>query len=188
MAPLLARAWVVAQLVAATAVLTHDFHDATGAVHLANEPSTRAATVFVFIDTECPISNGYAPELSRIASEYAPRGVQLYAVYSDPARSLETIRAHAKAYALSFPAVPDPDQQLAHALGATAVPEAVVLTAHGEVAYRGRIDDRHVDLGVRRASPHRQDLRVALDELLSGRAVSVPEAPSVGCAIPGGQP
>ena len=40
------------------------------------------ATVLFFVMHDCPIANGYAPELARIAAEYTPRGIEFFAVYS----------------------------------------------------------------------------------------------------------
>ena len=41
----------------------------------------QGAAVLVFILQDCPICNGYAPELSRLAEEFAPRGLSLMLVH-----------------------------------------------------------------------------------------------------------
>jgi hypothetical protein len=50
------------------------------------------------------------------------------------------------------------------------------------VRYQGRVDDRYL-VGVARDEASREDLRVAIDELLDGKPVSVSETEPIGCII-----
>jgi hypothetical protein len=61
-------------------------------------------------------------------------------------------------------------------------PEAAVY-AGGRIVYRGRIDDRHVDLGVERPSATRHELADALASIVAGKAVAQPTTQAVGCFI-----
>ena len=61
-------------------------------------------------------------------------------------------------------------------------PEVVVLDAERRLRYRGRIDDQY-RLGGNRAAPTRRDLQDALDEVLAGKDVTVPQTPVDGCLI-----
>jgi hypothetical protein len=143
------------------------------------------ATVLVFADPECPISNTYAPELGRLHAEFAPRGVRFFLVYADRARTPEALRAHAAAFAYPMPAVRDAEHELVRRAGATLTPEACVFRPDGELVYRGRIDDRYVDFGKQRAAPTTRDLHAALEAVLAGRPRSRPWPPAIGCSIPG---
>src|SRR5258706_161747 len=71
---------------------------------------------------------------------------------------------------------------LAKFVGATITPEAVVY-AGGRVAYRGRIDDRYVDLGLERPAATTHDLAEALAAVLAGTPVPHPTTQAVGCYI-----
>ena len=53
--------------------------------------------------------------------------------------------------------------------------------------YRGRIDDAYVARLKRRAKAGRRDLEQALDELLAGKAVTLPRTQAFGCPIPGAE-
>jgi thiol-disulfide isomerase/thioredoxin len=146
--------------------------------------SDHVATALLFIAPDCPISNGYAPEITRVASAYESKGVVLYAIHSDPRVSAETARKHASEYGYDFPVLLDPNQTLAHRVGATVTPEAAVLDRSGNVVYLGRIDDTFYSFGRRRETPTTHELRDALDAVIEGRSVAKATAPPIGCEIP----
>lgn len=141
--------------------------------------------MFFFITQDCPIANGYAPEISRICREYASKNVGLYAVYVDPSLSRAAARAHARAYGYAFAAgLLDPQHRLVKRAGATVTPEAAVFGPDGRLRYHGRIDDRYPSLGRRREIVTVHDLRASLDAVLAGRPVPIQTTKAVGCFIP----
>ena len=146
-------------------------------------PAGTRAIVYVFTSTDCPVSNRYAPEIRRIDQAFSTRGALLRLVYPSPHESQAAIREHMSQFALSdLQAVRDPDLALVKFVGATITPEAAVIVA-GKVVYRGRIDDRYVDLGLERPAPTTHDLSEALEAALDGRPVPHPVTQAVGCYI-----
>ena len=147
-------------------------------------PAGTKAIVFLFTSTDCPISNRYAPEVRRIAGAFAAKGVVFRLVYPGAAGDAKAIREHMAAYSYegAFEAVRDPKLALAKFTGATVTPEAVVV-AGGTVVYRGRIDDRYVDLGRERPAPTRRDLFEALTAVVAGKPVAQAATQAVGCFI-----
>jgi peroxiredoxin len=162
-----------------------NIQDAQGDVYSNSELKQHKATVFIFLATDCPNSNGYAPEMARLYQEYRSRGVAFYGVYSDPAETAAGVRKHDFDYGIRFPSLMDSRQILARETGALGTPESVILSPSGKVLYRGRIDDRFADYGKTRLHVDQHDLRDALDEVLAGKPVAHPYEPSLGCAIPG---
>ena len=157
----------------------------TGApVDALQAPAGTTAIVFLFTSTDCPISNRYAPEVRRIAETFAAKGVTFRLIYPNPAETAAAIREHmsAFAYAGATEALRDPAHALVKFAGATVTPEAAVY-AKGRIVYRGRIDDRHVDLGVERPAATRRDLFDALTAIVAGKAVAQPTTQAVGCFI-----
>jgi len=140
--------------------------------------------VLLFVARECPIANAYAPELARLADRYGARGVAFLLVYSDVDDDLAAVRDHVRGFGLALPAVLDPSQELAHAVGATVTPEAALVDRAGALLYRGRVDDRYLDYGVARRRPERRDLAEALDAALAGEPVRSPRTEPVGCFLP----
>lgn len=145
-------------------------------------PDTKAEVLF-FITTDCPISNSYFPEINRIVTDYAPRKIAFYAVYTDPTVSIPAIRKHAHEFGLRIPVIADTRHDLVHSVGATVTPEVAVLNERGKLVYRGRIDDWYVDFGKRRSAPTRLYLQQALDAVLSGKPVAIPKVDPIGCSI-----
>jgi hypothetical protein len=147
-------------------------------------PAGTKAIVFLFTSTDCPISNRYAPEVRRIADAFGSKGVVFRLVYPNPSEDARAIREHMAAYAYAgiAEAVRDPKLALAKFAGATVTPEAAVVVG-GKVLYRGRIDDRYVDLGRERPAPTRRDLFDTLTAILAGKPAPLATTQAVGCFI-----
>ena len=161
------------------------FRDLAGAVVDPWPGTGHAVTVWVFVTTDCPISNAYAPEIAAIERDLRARGGRLIVVHTDASRSHEQRAEHARAYGLGGPVIADPSGALVRHAGASVTPEAAVFDADGVLRYRGRIDDRYRDLGTRRPEPTTRDLRVAIDAVVRGDPVGTPRTDAVGCVIEG---
>ena len=173
---------IVVALCAFGASLT--IQDINGVSRWPLQPEGKASVLF-FITSDCPISNSYAPEIQRICSEYGPKKVSCSLVYVDPDLTQADVKKHVKEFGYSaVPAILDSTQKLVHAAGATVTPEAAVIGQSGRVLYRGRIDNVYAALGKRRPEATEKDLRKALDEVLAGKPVSIPQTKAIGCYIP----
>ena len=146
-------------------------------------PAEARAHVLVFTTTDCPISNRYAPEITRLAAAYAARGVRFWVVYPVPGDTPEKIRAHVTQFGLDLPVARDTRAALVKYSGVSVTPEVAVIDGRGEVAYRGRVDDRYVDFGVDRPAPTVRDLDRALTHLLAGKPVEPKTTRAVGCIL-----
>lgn len=137
--------------------------------------------VLVFTTTDCPISNRYAPEIQRLAVRFGDKAtfVLVYPVASD---SPEVIREHHKKFGYSLEYLRDPGLHLVKRTGVAVTPEVAVMRGT-ELLYRGRIDDRYVELGRERPQPTTRDLQDALDAIISGKPVAVRETRAVGCIL-----
>ena len=122
-----------------------------------------AMTVLIFVSTDCPISNRYAPEIKRLHDEFTPRGVRFRLVYPNPLDSDADISKHLEEYGYPHIAQRDRDHTLVKMAGATITPEAAVFDARERLVYRGRIDDRFVELGRERPAATQSDLRTCAD-------------------------
>ena len=142
------------------------------------------ANVLLFVMTDCPISNRYAPEVRRLHDEFAG-AVRFWLVYVDAHRPLDELQEHRASFGYPFAAVRDVDRALAALVGATVTPEAAVFDAAQRMVYRGRIDDRYVSFGVARRAPRTRDLHDRLRRLAAGETLAFSQTRAVGCYIPG---
>ena len=182
------RNCVITVLLAAAATLgaaapKFSLADSSGATHTDAEWRTGRASVLFFITTDCPISNGYVPEMNRIAHAYASRGVRVYAVMADTATLLGEAQKHAMDYGFAFPVLLDPKQTLVRFTGASITPQAAVISPSGSMVYLGRIDNRVEGFGQQRPQATQHELRDALDEVLAGKSVAKPATKAIGCSI-----
>jgi hypothetical protein len=142
------------------------------------------AIVLVFVGTECPISNRYAPELRRLNEKFSAQGARFWIVYPDPDVTPADIRKHLREFSIPGGAVRDPGQVLVRKSKARVTPEGAVFTQSGRLAYHGRIDDRVVDFGKERPAPTQHDLQDAIAAVLAGKKPQHAALPAVGCRIP----
>ena len=140
-----------------------------------------AAVAFIFVSTECPISNRYAPELQRLQGKFSKTAFWL--VYPNRGESDEAVTKHLKEFRHTAPALRDPQHKLVRLAGARVTPEAAVFSPRGELLYHGRIDDRSVDFGKERPEPTTRDLEAALTSVMKGETPGRAAAPAVGCPI-----
>ncbi|MFN0051019.1 MAG: redoxin domain-containing protein [Planctomycetales bacterium] len=138
--------------------------------------------VVTFLTCECPISNQYIPALNELSAKLADQGVQFLGVNSQGGDAPEKIAAHAKEFGITFPVLCDPQQAVADMLGARRTCETFVLDAQRMVRYQGRIDDR-IQQGARRDKASRDDLTLAIAELLEGKEVATKTTEVAGCLI-----
>jgi hypothetical protein len=147
--------------------------------------STKAkAIVLIFVGTDCPIANRYAPEIERLYERYQRKNVLFWLVYADPQDDAVKIQKHLKDYQYKITAIRDPQHRLVSRYMVAKTPEATVITPNGKQVYRGRIDNRMTGFGKSRPEPTRRDLENAIDSVLGGNPVRVENTEVIGCFIP----
>lgn len=139
------------------------------------------ARVFLFVRTDCPITNRYSPELQRLSREFGARGAEFWLVYPDPAATEQAIRDHVAQYSFPGTALRDPRHELVKRARVTIAPETAVFDAAGRLMYHGRIDDQWVNPGKARPVARTHDLENAISAVLAGSSPAQPETHAIGC-------
>lgn len=139
--------------------------------------------VLVFTSNRCPTAKAYTERLRRMQAEYGPCGVQLVAINSNDPHLYSEERysrmvSFARANEYDFPYLFDEGQRIARAYGPTRTFHAFVLDQDRRLRYGGRFDDGRVESNVTT-----RDLANALDDLLAGREVRVPQTVPFGCSL-----
>lgn len=159
-----------------------DFTDAHAVRHSLGSLAGKRATVVVFLSFDCPISKSYADTLAQLAGQYASRGVAFVGIGPDDAKATDLTRS-ASEFKLPFPVYPDDAAAAATAFDTRVTPEAFLLDGDLVLRYRGRIDNTYYARLKRSNQPRRDDLRIALDELLAGKPIQEPVTEAIGCPI-----
>ncbi len=141
--------------------------------------------LFVFTNTTCPLVRRYLPRLASLHESYGEH-VQFVAVNVGPEDSIGAMASFALEFEIPFPIVKDAGGECVAALGVRRTPEVVLLDGEHKLVYRGRIDDQY-RLGGVLPNPRRKDLELALQSLIAGEVVEVPETTVDGCQISASQ-
>ena len=147
----------------------------------------------MFICNHCPFVKHLRDALAKLGRDYSPRGVAIVAISSNdvdgyPADSPAKMKQEAKDAGYVFPYLYDETQEVAKAYRAACTPDFFLFDKDHRLVYRGQFDDSRPGNGVPVTG---NDLRAALDAVLSGKPVSEKQKPSIGCNIkwkPGNEP
>jgi len=139
--------------------------------------------IVVFSCNHCPYVKSYEDRMVSIQRDYGEKGVQLVAINSNddrsyPEDSYPEMVKRSRMKGFNFPYLRDQDQVVVVEYGAVCTPHVFLFDEKRDLRYRGRIDDSR--------DPSRvtsQDLRNALEDLLAGRDVRVPDTRPFGCSI-----
>ena len=142
----------------------------------------KTAVVLVFMGTDCPVGNLYAPRLAELSGAFKDKGVAFVGVYSNAHDTPEQIAAHVKEFGITFPVVKDENNVIADTLLAERTPEAIVLDGIGFVRYRGAIDDQY-GVGARKDAPTHHYLKDAIQDVVTSGRIDVKGTPVAGCLI-----
>ena len=132
--------------------------------------------VVTFISTGCPVSNAYNDRMIALYADYSKKGVKLFFVNANANESAADVAAHRKES--GYPFAVYKDESAADRLDPQATPETFVFDKAGKLQYHGYIDDSRTE-----ARMQHNGLRVALDEILAGHAVTRASTKAFGCSI-----
>ena len=140
--------------------------------------------VLIFIRTDCPISNRYAPVIQQISAQHQDK-TSFFLVYPSKRETPSLIRKHDQEFGFgpTFAALRDPQHILVKKSQAQITPEAAVFDAHQRLIYHGRIDNLYEDFGHSRRTATTHDLADAIEAAIAGRTLTGKPTPAVGCYI-----
>ena len=149
-------------------------------------PPGARLVVLIFAATDCPISNRYIPEITRLEAEFKPQGVAIWWVFPNPGDTLSAVRKHGQDYSIATPTLIDDKQSLVRMAHVSVTPEAAVFAVENgnlRELYHGRIDDRYIAFGKERPQAAHHELHQAIEAALAGKPIPKPVAGPIGCSI-----
>jgi peroxiredoxin len=159
----------------------------------------KKALLVIFLCAHCPYVQHVAPELARIAKDYAGKSVGIIGITSNdvsqyPQDAPGPTAEWAEKEGLGFPILYDEAQDVARIFSAACTPDSFLFGPDRKLVYRGQIDESRPSRGAdrpERGQLNGKDIRAAIDSVLLGRPVSAEQIPSIGCNIkwkPGREP
>jgi thiol-disulfide isomerase/thioredoxin len=142
-------------------------------------------TLVMFICNHCPFVNHVNPQLSRLAKDYASKGIKCIAISSNdvenyPQDAPHLMKQHAIDNDYKFPYLYDQTQDVAKAYNAACTPDFYVFDGNLKLVYRGQLDDSRPGNNIELTG---QDIRDTLSNLLNKRSIPETQKPSIGCNI-----
>jgi thiol-disulfide isomerase/thioredoxin len=138
--------------------------------------------VLIFVRTDCPISNRYAPTIQQLSADNQEKAV-FFLVYPSRKETPDAIRKHDREFGYTLTALRDPQHILVKQSQAQITPEAAVFDARRQLVYHGRIDNMYEDFSHARKSATTHELADAIAVAAAGKTLSGGTAPAVGCYI-----
>ena len=152
---------------------------ADGNLYTLGDMKSQKAVVVMFWSTTCPNVQPYTERINSLANKYSSKGISFWAVNSNTNESMDDVKIHAQKNNYPFPSLKDFNNSVADLFGATRTPEVFMIDPSTEtVIYHGRVDDNRDETKV---TSH--DLQNALDELISGKEITVKNTKFFGCGI-----
>ena len=146
---------------------------------------SNTATVVMFLSNHCPYVKFVNPEIAHLAVQYQAQGIKFCAIacnditrYPDDAPEFMKETAEKEGY--TFPYLYDESQTVARAYDAACTPDFYIFNKDLKLVYRGQLDSARPSNG---KVPNGENIRAALDNLITGLAVNPMQRPSAGCSI-----
>jgi peroxiredoxin len=141
------------------------------------------ATVWIFMNTTCPVSEAEAPYLKALRDTFQTKGIQFIAVFSGEHADTLEIEEFLLKHRLTVPVLYDKDMLAANSLGANVTPQVVIVLPDETVVYRGRVNDLFEQIGRRRSKITNHDARDVLRMIVKGAIPTYRTTDAVGCVI-----
>lgn len=139
----------------------------------------------VFACNHCPYVLHILDSFTEFANQLQQRGVGVVMISANditgyPADSPQKMAQLAAEHGFKFPYLYDESQQVAQAYQAACTPDFFLFDASRQLVYRGQYDGSRPGNSVAVSG---EDLRAAVEAVLSGNEVATDQVPSVGCNI-----
>ena len=145
----------------------------------------KRALLVMFICRHCPYVKHVRAELARLGRDFADSELAIVAISANdpgeyPEDAPEGLAEDAREAGYAFPYLFDETQEVAKAYTAACTPDLFLFDADRALVYRGQLDDSRPSNGLPVTG---EDLRAAIDAVLSGGPVSQDQRASIGCGI-----
>lgn len=158
--------------------------DVSGKIVSLKNTVNKNGLLVMFSSNACPFVVKNQRRTIRVANLALKKQIGVVILNSNEAQrgdedSFEAMKSYAAEQKYDWPYVLDKNSAVADAFGATRTPECFLFNSDKVLVYHGAIDNNASD----EEAVTREHLILAMEEMLNGKSVSVPESKSVGCGI-----
>jgi len=138
----------------------------------------------VFTCNHCPYALAVWPRLIRLARYARNLKIRTVAINPNinpdyPEDSPEKMLEKIEQWSIDFPYLVDETQKVARAFKAQCTPDIYLFDKNHQLVYHGRIDDNWQD----ERKVTKEELKEAINNLVTGETISSGQKPSMGCSI-----
>jgi len=141
------------------------------------------ALVIIFTCNHCPYAKAVEDRLIILGNDYQNQTdfvlISSNEIENFPDDSPEKMAERHQRKSYPFPYLFDESQEVAKAYGAVCTPDIFLYNKDRKLEYRGRLDDNWKEP----EKVTREELRMAIDAVLSGNKIDFDQVPSMGCNI-----
>jgi peroxiredoxin len=143
--------------------------------------------IIVFTCNHCPFSQIYESRIIELHNKYAPKGYPVVAINPndpviEPDDSYAEMQKRARSMKYPFDYLVDETQMTAKAYGAARTPHVFIVEkkpSANVIRYIGAIDDNADNA----AAANNRYVELAVESLLAGKEVTMPETKAIGCTV-----
>ena len=150
----------------------------------ANSVQGKNGTLLFFTCNHCPFVIGSEDRMKSLYDRITPPGISMVAVHSNetvnhPADAFPLVLERMKEKGFRWLSLDDNAQLTARAYGAQRTPHYFLFDKNGVLVYSGRMDNSPRDA----AKVETHELQDAIDDLLAGRPIRLPQTDAIGCNV-----
>lgn len=165
----------------------------SGQIITLDDFTDQTALLVMFICRHCPFVIHVQDQLAKLGQDYQSQSVGIVAISANDAEHYpddapEHLKEMATQLDFRFPLCYDASQATAKAYTAACTPDFFLFNADRQLVYRGQLDDSRPG---NEKPVTGQDLRAAIEALLTNQPIDSNQQPSIGCNIkwkPGNAP
>jgi peroxiredoxin len=156
--------------------------DTKGETHSLLQSKGSKATAVIFISTQCPYSNAFNHVMAELHQEYQAKGIQFVGINANKTEPAKEVGEHTSKNGLKFLVLKDEGNVVADKLGAQVTPEVFLLDKDMRLQYHGAIGNSK-NPTTKPEEAKADEVRAALDAVLTGRPVVTSTTKAFGCTI-----
>ena len=158
--------------------------DPDGVIQVSDYALGKKGLLIVFTCNHCPYAKAVWPRIIQFGTYAQEKGVNVLAINPNinpdyPDDSPDEMRKKIREWGIPFPYLIDDTQKIAREFKAQCTPDIYLFDAAQKLVYHGRVDDNWQD----ESKVTKEELKEAIEDLISGKPISEEQIPSIGCSI-----